>query len=311
MATNTRSTTRNGGSEADRSASTTEHITPPPPKRTPASTTTKLPSINKLKTRGASIDVGRNPQKVEIVSAKDRKRKLNDSEEESAEDTTPSKSPRVHMVASYTNHNRNKSTTEAIPPRDLKKMEFPSVEAMALKNFTEILAYRKVNVPRAEMRDFSDLEIDVSEHQIAVVWKAISGSTPSSVMIPDTATFGECSVFAVKANTKERFEEKAKKFLGHNMGSETLKRSMALVLHYDGDGKLRSAIVSYSLGSDLQYSDGLKVKTANNIVMQLNRGKGPERWHLELPRKGRSKRMKLVDTSRSGRAKDESDDSSD
>lgn len=318
MVTSTRSKTRSGGFEAQPSASSTKDITSLAPKRTPASVKAKLPTIKEPRSLRAPSDVDLPPQNVGDVFTKSMKRKLDESEEESDEGTktyptniTPSKDHRTNVIASSTNKNSNNDTTEAIPSRNVIKIGFASVEEMALKNFTRILAGKGINVRKTETQEFSNLEVDGSEHQAALYWKTFPGSTPSSAKLPDTATFGECSVFAVETNTKEKFEEKAKRFLGRTMGLKTMKRSMALVLHYDGHGKLKSAIVGYPLGRDLHYSDSLKAETAKRIAMELNRGKGPERWHLEVPREGPPKKRTLVGTGGRGHAKDESDTSID
>jgi hypothetical protein len=225
-------------------------------------------------------------------------------------DTTPSRIHKGEIVASPSSYNSNENATEAIPPRRIKKIEFAGLEDMASKDFTSILADRGINVRKTEIQGFSILEVDGSEHQTAVCWKTIPGSTLSLAKLPDTATFGKCSVFAIEASTEEKFEERAKRFLGHNMGSETLKRSMALVLHYD-HGKLRSAIVGYPLGKDLHYSDSLKAETANKIATELNRGKGPERWNLKVLRERPSNKKTFFGTGGRGHAKYESDTSSD
>lgn len=309
MSTGTRSRTRRDGSKANPPASSTKDVAPPPPKQTLASAEEKLPTTKGAISRRDIKNVDPHPQNAGNVSAKIKKRKFDDSGESDEEtgtyptNTTPSRGHKTNIVASPTGKNSNKPTLEAIPQRDIKKIHFAGLEDMASKDFTEILADRGIDVLKAEMQGFSDLKVNRSEHQTAVCWKTITGSKPSSAKLPDTATFGECSVFAVEATTKERFEEKAKRFLGDNMGLKALKRSMALVLHYDRDGKLQSAIVGYPLGLDLYYYDSLEAETANNIAIELNRGKGPERWNLEVLREGRSKKKKL--------AKYESDTSSD
>jgi hypothetical protein len=308
----TRSKARGDGSEANSPASSTKDVTSPPPNQTPASTKERVRTTKEAGDRRRTRYVDRSPQNVGDVSAKNNKRKHSESEESDEETgtypmhTTPSKAHKRVIVASPTSHNSNKNTTEAIPPRNITKIEFPSVEDMASKDFTSILAGRGINVRKAKIQGFSDLEVNGSEHQTAVCWKTISGSTPALGKLPDTATFGNCSVFAIDASTKEKFEERAKRVLGHNMGSETLKRSMALVLHYD-HGKLRSAIVGYPLGKDLHYSDSLKAETANKIATELNRGKGPERWNLKVLREGPSRKKMFFGTD--GRY--ESDTSSD
>jgi hypothetical protein len=308
----TRSKARGDGSEANSPASSTKDVTSPPPNQTPASTKERVRTTKEAGDRRRTRYFDRSPQNVGDVSAKNNKRKHSESEESDEETgtypmhTTPSKAHKREIVASPTSHNGNKNTTEAIPPRNITKIEFPSVEDMASKDFTSILAGRGINVRKAKIQGFSDLEVDGSEHQTAVCWKTISGSTPALGKLPDTATFGNCSVFAIDASTKEKFEERAKRVLGHNMGSETLKRSMALVLHYD-HGKLRSAIVGYPLGKDLHYSDSLKAETANKIATELNRGKGPERWNLKVLREGPSRKKMFFGTD--GRY--ESDTSSD
>jgi hypothetical protein len=307
----TRSTARGGGSEANSPASSTKDVTSPPPNQTPASTKERVRTTKEAgdRRRARYVDVG-------DVPAKNNKRKHSEhSDEETGTypmDTTPSKAHKNkrEKLASPTSYNSNKNTTEAIPPRNISKIEFASVEDMASKDFTSILADRGINVRKAEIQGFSNLEVDGSEHQTAVYWKTISGSTPSLAKLPDTATFGNCSVFAIDASTKEKFEERAKRVLSHNMGSETLKRSMALVLHFD-HGKLRSAIVGYPLGKDLHYSDSLKAETANKIVTELNRGKGPERWNLELLREGPSRKKKFFGTDGRDYARYESDTLSD
>ena len=312
MPISTRSRARGGGSEANPPTSSTKDVTPPP-NQTPASTKARLQTTKGAGSRKDSKYVDRHPQNVGDVPAKNKKRKHSEhSDEETGTypmDTTPSKAHKREK-ASPTSYNSNKNTTEAIPPRNISKIEFASVEDMASKDFTSILADRGINVRKAEIQGFSNLEVDGSEHQTAVYWKTISGSTPSLAKLPDTATFGNCSVFAIDASTKEKFEERAKRVLSHNMGSETLKRSMALVLHFD-HGKLRSAIVGYPLGKDLHYSDSLKAETANKIVTELNRGKGPERWNLELLREGPSRKKKFFGTDGRDYARYESDTLSD
>ena len=320
MPISTRSRARGGGSEANPPTSSTKDVTPPPPNQTPASTKARALTTKGAGSRQKTKYVDRPPQNVVDVSAKNKKRKHSEQSEQSEQsdeetgtypvNTTPSRIHKGEIVASPTSYKSNKITTAAIRPRNVTKIEFESLEDMASRDFTSILADKGINVREAEMQGLSNLEVDGSEHQTAVCWKTISGSTPSSAKLPDTATFGKCSVFAIEASTKERFEEKAKIFLGQNMGSETLKRSMALVLYYD-HGKVKSAIVGYPLGKDLHYSDNLKAETANKIATELNRGKGPERWNLEVLREGPSKKKKFFGTDGRGPARDESDTSSD
>ena len=111
--------------------------------------------------------------------------------------------------------------------------------------------------------------------------------------LPDTAILGQCSVFAVKASTKESFKGKAQMFLGHTMGSESLHRSFALMLHHDSDGITKSAIIGYPIKNEPLYCyDTLEPETAEKIVMGLNTGKGVERWLLEKSRAKSGERAK-------------------
>jgi len=315
MAVGTRSTTRNGRSKEDPLASANKDITPPP-KRTSAATKTKSPTIVEAKPRGTK-DVGPTPKKVENFSAKSKKRRFVDSEG-SDEDTgthptniTPSRGHEKNMVTSSTNKDSDKNAIGVVPSKDMKKIEFPALEDMASKKFIKLLAGKGINARKTERQGFSKLEVDESEHQTEVCWKSITGSKPPWVKLPDTAEFGQCSVFAIEASTKESFEKKAEIFLGSNMGSQTLKRSMALVLRYDSDGKPRTAIVAYPMGESLYYCDSLKAETANKIAMELNRGKDPIRWHLDVPREPSSKRRKLDDEVDRVSTQDESDTSND
>lgn len=265
MPTATRSRNLVSGSEANLRPST-----PPPPKQTPATARPKPSTSVGTKSRGAAKDVGPAPKAQNTTSAGRTKRQFADIEEseESDEGTethptnaTRSSSHNTDTVASPTSSKINKIAVGVIPLREIKRIEFASLEEMALKCFVEVLGKKQINARMAETQDFSTLEVDEPKQQTAVCWKTIPGSGSSSVKIPDTATFGECSVFAVKASSPERFKEKAKTCLATNMISKTLERSMALVLHYDGDGKPQSAIVGYPMGEPLHYCDSIEAET--------------------------------------------------
>lgn len=315
MGVDTRSNARNYGSEANSTTPSSKGVMPPSSKQ-------KLPTAK----AGLSTSIGANlrdsknfgsaPQKIEtskkrIFVGSEESEEIDEDTGTHPTNTTPSKRRETNVVVSPTSKNSNKSAVAVIPPRDIKKIQFPSLEDMALKDFIKVLAGKGINARKVGMQEFNKLEVDGSEHQTKVCWKSVTGSKPSLIKLPDTAKFGKCSVFAVKASTKESFERKAKEFLGNNMGSKTLERSMALVLHYDGDDKLQSAIVGYPMGRCLHYCDSLRAETADKIAMELNRGKNPERWHLEVQRKMSSKRRRLVDTSNGGSAQDKPYSSSD
>lgn len=296
MPTATRSKKLKSGSEANPRPST-----PPLPKQTPATARPNTSTSVRAKSRGGANDVGPAPQAQKSTPAGRRKREFADIEEsdEGTEthptNATPSSSHKTDIVASPTDSNINKVALGVMPLREIKKIEFASLEEMALKCFVEVLGKKQINARMAETQDFSTLEVDEPKQKTAVCWKTIPGSGSSSVKIPDTATFGECSVFAVKASSPERFKEKAKTCLATNMISKTLERSMALVLHYDGDGKPQSAIVGYPMGEPLHYCDSIEAETGNKIAMELSRVKDPKRWLLTLPRDTSSKRRKPND----------------
>jgi hypothetical protein len=296
MAIGTRSRTRKIEFEAKPSTSASNNITPPP-----STVRTKLSTIREARPRGDTNNYEPTSQKAETVSAGGKKRDLIDSDE-SDEDTsnwptvaTPSRKYKTDKVASPISNNSKKIAIVAIPLIDVEKMVFVGLEDMAAEAFIKVLANKNIEARKAEKGGFSNLEIVKSKHQKAVRWKSIPESKHSSVKLPDTANFGKCSVFAVKASTKESFEEKAKTFLSENMGSKTLERSMALVLHHDSDGKPKSAIVGYLMGESLHYCDSLKAETANKIVMELSGGDHPTRWDLEVPRKAPLKKRRRWD----------------
>jgi hypothetical protein len=312
MATGTRSRARKIGSEAKLSPSASDDITPLPPRRTPATVKTRLPSIREAKSRGGTKDVGASPKNADTISAENRKRRFVDGEGSEEDDgthptnTTPSRAQRTNPVASPISRNSNKSATI-----DVKKMEFPALKEMASKAFIKVLAKKNIVARETKTQGFSELKVNESKHQTEVCWNSIPGSKSSSVKLPNTAKFGECSVFAVEADTKESFKDKAEKFLSKNMGSKELRRSMALVLHYDSDGKPQSAIVGYLMAGSLHYCDSLEAETANKIAMELNRGGDPTRWHLEVSREASSNKRMLLSKGRRDPAQSGSDTSSD
>jgi hypothetical protein len=315
MAIGTRSSTRKIGFEAKPSASASNNITPPP-----STVRTGLPTIREARTRGGTKDYETTPQKAETVSAGGKKRGFIDIDESDEDiskqptDATPSRKHKTDKVASPISNNSKKNAIGATSSIDVKKMVFVGLEDMAAEAFIKVLANKNIEARKDEMLGFSKLEVDQSKHQTAVRWKSIPESKHSSVKLPDTANFGECSVFAVKAITKERFEEKAKTFLSENMGLETLKPSMALILHHDSDGKPKSAIVGYPMGESLHYCDSLEAETANKIVMKLNGGDHPTRWDLEVPRKApleRKRRRRLDGRVNRDSAQGDTDTSSD
>jgi hypothetical protein len=303
MAIGTRSGTRNRGFEAKPPTSASDDITESPTRRTSAAVSKMLPTIQeaKARTRRGTKNDELTPQKVETASAGGKKRRLHDTDE-SDEDTsnrptvaTPSRKHKTDKVASPISNNSKKIAVGVISPIKVNKMVFVGLEDMAAEAFIKVLAKKKIEARKTEMLGFSKLEVDEPKHQTAVRWKSIPESKHFFVKLPDTANFGKCSVFAVKADTKESFEERAGTFLSENMGSKTLERSMALVLHHDSDGEPKSAIVGYPMGESLHYCDTLKAETANKIVMELNGGEHPTRWDLEVPRKAPSKRMRTWD----------------
>jgi hypothetical protein len=317
MAIGTRSSARKIGSEAKLSPSASDDITPPPPRRTPATVKTRLPSIREAKSRGGTEDVGAFPKNADTISAENRKRRFVDSEGSEEDDgthptnTTPSRAQRTNPVASPISRNSNKIAIGVIPSIDVKKMEFPALKEMASKAFIKVLAKKNIVARETKTQGFSELKVNESKHQTEVCWNSIPGSKSSSVKLPNTAKFGECSVFAVEADTKESFKDKAEKFLSKNMGSKELRRSMALVLHYDSDGKPQSAIVGYLMAGSLHYCDSLEAETANKIAMELNRGGDPTRWHLEVSREASSNKRMLLSKGRRDPAQSGSDTSSD
>lgn len=299
MSAGTRSRALKVGFEPKAPASSSKNVAP---KQAPASTKASLQPISEGRELRRGTKDAKDTDSPEKKSLKKRKRGVIDSEEEGVETgtyptiMTPSRGRKTNIVTSPTRNSSDESATEMSSQRDIEKINFPGLEAMASKEFTKILANKGINGRNTEMLGFNTLEVDEPKEQTAVCWKKITGSKSPLVELPDTATFGECSVFKVKATTNQKFNDRAKRCLGDNMGSQTLKRSMALVLHYDDGGKPKSAIVGYRLGESLYYSDSLKAETANWIAMTLNKQEGPERWNLQVPREGRSKKRRTNDT---------------
>ncbi|KAM0710593.1 hypothetical protein Q7P35_002265 [Cladosporium inversicolor] len=192
-------------------------------------------------------------------------------------------------VASPTSKSNNGTAAGVIPPIEVRLMEFSLLENMAAKNLVEILASKNIIAHKAENQGFSALEVTVPEDQAEVCWESITRFPFSK--LPDTSKLGECCVFAIEATNKENFEESARTFLVNNMGSKSMRRCMALVLHHDSSGKLQpKAIVSYWMGDSLYYCIKLEGEMANKIAMKLNETKD---WRLQAPHKESSKRRRL------------------
>lgn len=316
MPTTTRARSNVGGAGANNPGFSDNDVKPPPKKRTPAPEKSALPTVKR--SRGSTSNDDPPSEEPRKASVKTGKRKLVDSDG-SADDTgkpptnaTPSRRHETGTAASATLSNSNKNLA-GVSPREVRMNGYSGLEKMASNDFIKVLAKSGVTAKKASMQGFSQLKVEETERRAAVRWKTITESKPAGVMIPDTATLGICSVFAVKASTEGRFKDKAKEFLGNNMGSNDLKSSFAFILHHDSKGDPQAALIGYPLeDGPLHCYDSLKADEANQILMELNKVKGSIHWLLEKPRtkfRGPTKRQRL-DSQSDVSTSDSSDSSS-
>lgn len=195
------------------------------------------------------------PETPEAAPLKRKRPQYVSSEGSETDEDTPRRSTsrfslkkdNAQAVASPTSKSNNGTAAGVISPIEVRLMEFSLLENMAAKNLVEILSSKNIIAHKAENQGFSTLKVTVSEDQAEVCWKSITGFP--SIKRPDTSKLDECCVFAIEATNKENFEGSARTFLANNMGSKSMKRCMALVLHHDSSGRLQpKAIVSYWMG---------------------------------------------------------------
>lgn len=161
-------------------------------------------------------------------------------------------------------------------PTIVVKEGMKGMETFAVDALLKILKERNIEVSH-EAEWFKDVKLTRQSSSDFNSWTK-SDMCSGKVRLPQGATIGECSTFAVP---KSFMKEDLKTAL-EECSAKGPSQSLILLLGFDQEKKNNCAVVGYPWKDTLYYYQGLEAETAYSIVGLLQGTKGEHPWRLRL-----------------------------